>query len=116
MDITEINNKGWEIFTDQIVRTISNKKKKIVFLLWGKYAKKKASIINSFNKHYILKTSHPSPFSANLGFFGSKHFLKTNQFLYEIGKKLFFGELIVIEREKIKNVKNDFQNLIMQLL
>ncbi|WP_185859782.1 uracil-DNA glycosylase [Blattabacterium cuenoti] len=79
-------NKGWEIFTDKIIRIISDKKKHIVFLLWGELAKKKASIIN-FNNHYILKTSHPSPISANFGFLGSRHFFKTNQFLKKIGKK-----------------------------
>ncbi|WP_185849119.1 uracil-DNA glycosylase [Blattabacterium cuenoti] len=80
-------NIGWEFFTDQIIRTISNRKKNIVFLLWGKYAQRKISLINSFHNHYILKTSHPSPFSAHMGFFGSKHFEKTNDFLKKIGKK-----------------------------
>ncbi|WP_185851475.1 uracil-DNA glycosylase [Blattabacterium cuenoti] len=80
-------DKGWEIFTEKIIQIISNKKKNIVFLLWGKYAIKKASVINFYNEHYILKASHPSPFSANISFFGSKHFLKTNQFLHKKGKK-----------------------------
>ncbi|WP_185855419.1 uracil-DNA glycosylase [Blattabacterium cuenoti] len=78
-------NIGWRIFTDSIIHVISNKKKNIVFLLWGKYAKEKSYLINSDNNHYVLKTSHPSPFSANIGFFGSKHFLKTNFFLQKIG-------------------------------
>ncbi|WP_185859191.1 uracil-DNA glycosylase [Blattabacterium cuenoti] len=80
-------NMGWEFFTDQIIKTVSNEKKNIVFLLWGKYAQKKIFLINSFHNHYILKTSHPSPFSAHLGFFGSRHFLKTNEFLDKKGKK-----------------------------
>ncbi|WP_185858421.1 uracil-DNA glycosylase [Blattabacterium cuenoti] len=78
---------GWEFFTDQIIQSISNKKKNIVFLLWGKYAKKKISLINLNQDHYVLTTSHPSTFSAHLGFFGSKHFLKTNNFLSSKGKK-----------------------------
>ncbi|WP_185865907.1 uracil-DNA glycosylase [Blattabacterium cuenoti] len=78
-------NMGWEFFTDQIIKTVSNEKKNIVFLLWGKYAQKKIFLINSFHNHYILKTSHPSPFSAHLGFLGSKHFLKTNEFLENKG-------------------------------
>ncbi|WP_185863141.1 uracil-DNA glycosylase [Blattabacterium cuenoti] len=80
-------NIGWEFFTDQIIQTISNRKKNIVFLLWGKYAQKKIPLINSHQHHYILKTSHPSPFSVHMGFFGSKHFEKTNSFLKKIGKK-----------------------------
>lgn len=80
-------NIGWEFFTDRIIRTISDRKKNIVFLFWGKWAQKKISLINSFRNHYILKTSHPSPFSAHMGFFGSKHFEKTNDFLKKIGKK-----------------------------
>ncbi|BBA17400.1 uracil-DNA glycosylase [Blattabacterium cuenoti] len=83
-------NIGWELFTDQIIRSISDQKKNIVFLLWGKYAQKKIYLINSFHDHYVLKTSHPSPFSAHMGFFGSKHFEKTNNFLKKIGKAPIF--------------------------
>ncbi|WP_238784847.1 uracil-DNA glycosylase [Blattabacterium cuenoti] len=83
-------NIGWELFTDQIIQIISNQKKNIVFLLWGKYAQRKIPLINSFHNHYVLKTSHPSPFSAHMGFFGSKHFEKTNNFLKKIGKKTIF--------------------------
>ncbi|WP_185882834.1 uracil-DNA glycosylase [Blattabacterium cuenoti] len=83
-------NIGWEFFTDQIIRLISNKKSHIVFLLWGKYAMKKYFLINSFNHHYILTTSHPSPLSAHLGFFGSQHFLKTNIFLKKMGKSIIY--------------------------
>ncbi len=77
-------NKGWEKFTDHVISTLSEKKKGIVFLLWGKYAQQKESLIDS-NKHFILKAAHPSPFSAYNGFFGSNHFTKTNQILEKEG-------------------------------
>ncbi|WP_185861163.1 uracil-DNA glycosylase [Blattabacterium cuenoti] len=83
-------NIGWEFFTDQIIKIISNRKKNVVFLFWGKWAQEKIYLINSFHNHYILKTSHPSPFSAHMGFFGSRHFEKTNDFLKRIGKKTIF--------------------------
>lgn len=73
--------KGWEIFTDAVIQKISDEKQQIVFLLWGGFAKKKGAKINT-SKHYILETGHPSPLSANRGFwFGNKHFSKTNEFL-----------------------------------
>lgn len=77
---------GWEVFTNRIIHFISENKKNVVFLLWGKHAKMKKKFINQLNDHYVLETSHPSPFSAYHGFFGSKHFIKTNIFLYEKGK------------------------------
>jgi uracil-DNA glycosylase len=73
-------NKGWEIFTNNIIQTISNKKENIVFILWGKNAQEKANIINA-KKHYIISSPHPSPLSAYRGFFGSKPFSKINNFL-----------------------------------
>lgn len=75
-------NLGWEIFTDTVIKKIS--KKKIVFLLWGEFAKKKEILINKKN-NYVLKSSHPSPFSAHLGFLGCDHFIKTNNFLFKNG-------------------------------
>ena len=72
--------KGWEIFTDTVIKTISAKKKGIIFLLLGNYAQSKATLIDE-KKHHILKTVHPSPLSAYGGFFGCKHFSKTNQIL-----------------------------------
>lgn len=73
--------KGWEVFTDAIIKTISDKKENIIFLLWGGYAKKKVKLIDT-NKHHILESGHPSPLSANRGFwFGNKHFSKTNYLL-----------------------------------
>ena len=78
--------KGWETFTDHVIRTISKEQKGIVFLLWGGYAKKKATLIDE-NKHYILTSGHPSPLSANRGYwFGNKHFSKTNEILVQNGK------------------------------
>ncbi|HFS67303.1 MAG TPA: uracil-DNA glycosylase [Flavobacteriia bacterium] len=77
--------KGWEIFTNQIIKKISDEKENVVFLLWGGDAKKKRSLIDS-SKHLILESGHPSPLSANRGYwFGNKHFSKTNNFLQEKG-------------------------------
>ena len=71
---------GWNIFTDKVIKKISDEKNGIIFLLWGNSAKNKIKLIN--NKHHtILTTSHPSPFSAKKGFFGCKHFSKTNKVL-----------------------------------
>lgn len=79
--------KGWEIFTDAVIRTISAQKENVVFLLWGGYAKKKSRLIDT-DKHLILTSGHPSPLSANRGYwFGNRHFSKTNAFLKEHGKK-----------------------------
>ena len=76
--------KGWEIFTNYIIEYLSNNKKNIVYLLWGSYAQKKGVIINSSN-HLILSSVHPSPLSAHKGFFGNKHFSKTNMYLISNG-------------------------------
>ncbi|MFV0566938.1 MAG: uracil-DNA glycosylase [Flavobacteriaceae bacterium] len=74
-------NKGWETFTDAVIKTISDNKTDVVFLLWGGFAKKKATLID-FKKHTILTSGHPSPLSANRGYwFENKHFSKTNAFL-----------------------------------
>ncbi len=77
---------GWEIFTDEVIKILNRNSNPIVFLLWGACAQKKASFIND-NYHYVLKTSHPSPLSAYRGFFGCKHFSKTNQLIKSIGLK-----------------------------
>ncbi|WP_417198565.1 uracil-DNA glycosylase [Bizionia sp.] len=72
---------GWETFTDRVIKTISDNQKDVVFLLWGGFAKKKSKLIDT-NKHTILTSGHPSPLSANRGFwFGNKHFSKTNAIL-----------------------------------
>ena len=73
--------KGWEKFTDNVIQIISEKKDNVVFMLWGGYAKKKESLIAK-NKHLILKSGHPSPLSANKGYwFGNQHFSKCNRYL-----------------------------------
>jgi uracil-DNA glycosylase len=71
---------GWLQFTDAVISKLSEQKKGIIFLLWGKFAQDKQSIIDE-TKHYVLKAAHPSPFSADKGFFGCKHFSKTNELL-----------------------------------
>ncbi len=77
---------GWEQFTDAVIKTISEQKTGIVFLLWGKYARSKKILIDS-SKHLILEAPHPSPFSADYGFFGCRHFSKTNNYLKQQGKE-----------------------------
>jgi uracil-DNA glycosylase len=77
-------NKGWEQFTDQVIRIISGQRNHVVFLLWGRYAQAKETLIDQ-NKHLVLKAAHPSPFSAHNGFFGCRHFSKTNTFLESKG-------------------------------
>ena len=79
-------NKGWEKFTDSIIEILSSEKKDLIFLLWGRIAQEKAKIIDT-KKHYILTAAHPSPFSAHSGFFGCKHFSKTNELLKKLNKK-----------------------------
>ena len=74
------SNKGWENFTDEVISILSKNKNNLVFLLWGNYAKSKLKIIDQ-NNHFILTSSHPSPFSANNGFFNSFHFSQTNSYL-----------------------------------
>lgn len=76
--------KGWEEFTDKVIRTISDTRENVVFLLWGAYAQKKAVLIDE-KKHLILKAPHPSPLSSYRGFFGCKHFSKTNDYLVKNG-------------------------------
>jgi len=77
---TSHQNKGWEEFTDAVIRLISEKKEHVVFMLWGKYAISKAWMIDG-KKHLVLTAPHPSPLSAHRGFFGCKHFSKANEFL-----------------------------------
>ena len=76
--------RGWETFTDEVIKTISELRAGVVFLLWGNYAQAKETLIDQ-SKHFVLKAPHPSPFSAARGFFGCKHFSKTNQIFKEIG-------------------------------
>jgi len=77
---------GWEPFTDSIIKKLSEEKKDIIFLLWGAFAQKKSALIDT-NKHHILTTTHPSPFSAHRGFLGCNHFSKTNKILLNNNQK-----------------------------
>jgi len=79
-------NKGWEQFTDAVIRKLSEEKEGLVFILWGKYAQAKEALIDG-TRHHILKSAHPSPFSADRGFFGSRPFSKTNRFLRNQGQE-----------------------------
>ena len=79
-------NRGWETFTDAVIKKVSDEKEGVVFLLWGAYAQKKGEIIDR-NKHLVLMSAHPSPFSADRGFFGCKHFSRTNVYLKGKGKE-----------------------------
>ena len=80
-------NKGWEAFTDGIIKKISEKKQNVVFLLWGANARSKKALIDT-KKHLVLETVHPSPLSAYNGFFGSGHFVKTNEYLKANGQQI----------------------------
>jgi uracil-DNA glycosylase len=76
---------GWELFTDKVIETLNQRETPIVFILWGAFAQQKQELITS-PQHYIIKSPHPSPFSANRGFFGSKPFSRANAFLRKIGR------------------------------
>ena len=83
---TSHKDKGWERFTDEVIKIINEKTTPVVFILWGSYARRKRELIT--NKiHYIIESPHPSPYSANNGFFGSRPFSKTNNFLKSKGIK-----------------------------
>lgn len=75
---------GWETFTDKVIETLNQREKPVVFFLWGNFAQQKQQLITS-SRHFILKSPHPSPFSANKGFFGSRPFSRANAILREIG-------------------------------
>ena len=77
--------RGWERFTDRIIDCLNSECQGLVFLLWGSYAQKKAQLVDG-SKHLVLKSAHPSPFSAHRGFFGNRHFSKTNRYLETQGK------------------------------
>lgn len=78
--------KGWEEFTDAVIKYLSGEKENLVFMLWGAYAQKKGEVIDK-TKHLVLATTHPSPFSADKGFLGSRHFSKANAYLIMHGEK-----------------------------
>ena len=77
-------NRGWENFTDAAIKRLSEKRGNLVFILWGNYARAKKKLIDT-EKHFVIESPHPSPFSANNGFFGSKPFSKTNEYLIKNG-------------------------------
>lgn len=76
--------KGWETFTDEVIRLIAAQRQHIVFMLWGAYAQKKGAVIDE-RRHLVLSSPHPSPFSADRGFFGNRHFSKANSYLVQHG-------------------------------
>ena len=83
---TSHKDKGWETFTDNVIKELNKKEEPVVFILWGNFAKGKIKYITN-PKHLVISSSHPSPFSVNYGFFGSKPFSKTNEFLRNNGLK-----------------------------
>jgi len=78
---------GWQNFTDAVIKTLSEKRENLVFMLWGKFAQGKANLID-FKKHLVLTSTHPSPFSAHNGFFGNQHFIKANEYLEKKGVEM----------------------------
>ena len=82
--------RGWERFTDAVIRLVNARPEPVVFMLWGSYAQKKAAFVDSIDRggrHLVLKAPHPSPLSAHTGFFGSRHFSQANAFLESVGQK-----------------------------
>jgi uracil-DNA glycosylase len=82
--------RGWELFTDAVIRLVAAKPESVVFMLWGRHAQKKAAFVESVERggrHLVLTSAHPSPLSAHNGFFGCRHFSKANAFLKERGQK-----------------------------
>lgn len=77
-------NRGWELFSDAVIKALNDKKEHLVFILWGNYAKQKGAHIDR-NRHLVIESAHPSPFAAHAGFFGSKPFSKANKYLEEHG-------------------------------
>jgi uracil-DNA glycosylase len=78
--------KGWETFTDNVIKEVNDRCQNVVFLLWGSYAQKKEAYIDK-SKHCVLKAAHPSPLSAYRGFFGCNHFILANNYLRKCGKE-----------------------------
>lgn len=77
-------NKGWEVFTDNIIKYLNEREKPVIFILWGNFARSKKTLITN-SRHKIIESAHPSPLSASRGFFGSKPFSRTNNYLKEFG-------------------------------
>lgn len=85
-------NKGWELFTDQVIKSLSKREQPVVFILWGKHAQAKKKWID-LSRHYVIESAHPSPFSSRKGFFGSRPFSKTNDILQSINEKMIDWEI-----------------------
>ena len=86
-------NIGWEKLTDAAIKALSDKRERVVFLLWGKFAQEKEKLINT-EKHFVLKSVHPSPYSANAGFFGCKHFPKPTNICPKLAKRRLIGRIL----------------------
>lgn len=93
-------NKGWEIFTDTVIQKLNDKCNNLVFLLWGRYAQAKETVIDK-SKHLVLRAAHPSPLSAYNGFFGCKHFSKSNDYLRKHGKKIIDWQIPIIDASSL---------------
>lgn len=94
--------KGWELFTDQVIHHLNEREKPVVFILWGKHAQKKGEWITK-DHHLVIKSPHPSPFSAHRGFFGSRPFSRANEFLQQIGEREIIWELpVYLEEENMR--------------
>lgn len=112
----------WDTFTDQVIRVIGNNRRHVVFLLWGGYAKNKASLVNRTRQHLILTSAHPSPFSARSGFFGCRHFSTTNAHLIKHGEAPIdwlgtgFGIVNKEEQERVSVVGNGSNNKVQSPL
>jgi len=99
-------NKGWEIFTDTVITKLCQNHTGIVFLLWGRFAQAKETLIDS-SRHIILKAAHPSPLSAYNGFFGCKHFSKTNEILLKNGKTPINWSIPITETSLFSSIDNE---------
>jgi uracil-DNA glycosylase len=86
--------QGWEVFTDEVIKRLNERKQAVVFILWGKRAQVKGKLVTQ-DHHYIIQSSHPSPFAAHRGFYGSRPFSRANDFLKSIGQKEVDWELPV---------------------
>ena len=84
-------NKGWEQFTDAVIHRLAQERENLVFILWGSYAQRKGEFIDR-SRHLVLQSPHPSPLSAHRGFFGNRHFSRTNEYLTAHGIELFCGK------------------------
>jgi len=101
--------KGWETFTDQMIRTISANRKNVVYILWGQKAQSVEGFIQNPENNLILKAPHPSPLSADKGFFGCKHFSKCNEYLVNMQFKLVKSLFLQILKENEENIKKSYE-------